>query len=88
MLLESYLDFDSIHIRPHMHGVLRIVVAADDSSRGELMDYKSLQEACANWAESNILGKALGSKSSSKMALKGLNRLRLKEFYFKRSIDI
>lgn len=33
-----------------------IVVAADDSNRGELMEYRTLANACSNWSDANILG--------------------------------
>lgn len=34
-----------------------IVVTADDRSRGEVMEYRSLADACSNWSDANILGK-------------------------------
>ncbi|CAK9055872.1 unnamed protein product [Durusdinium trenchii] len=34
-----------------------IVVAADDSTRGELMEYRDLKDACNHWSDANILGK-------------------------------
>eukprot|EP00931_Biecheleriopsis_adriatica_P075170 TRINITY_DN49098_c0_g1_i1.p1 TRINITY_DN49098_c0_g1~~TRINITY_DN49098_c0_g1_i1.p1 ORF type:complete len:393 (+),score=82.19 TRINITY_DN49098_c0_g1_i1:64-1242(+) len=34
-----------------------IVVSSDDTNRGELMTYEVLCRACANWAESRVLGK-------------------------------
>ncbi|CAE7941994.1 unnamed protein product, partial [Symbiodinium necroappetens] len=34
-----------------------IVVATDDASRGEVMNYQTLRDACLNWNAGNILGK-------------------------------
>eukprot|EP00439_Symbiodinium_sp_Y106_P035229 s489_g4.t1 len=38
-----------------------IVVATDDASRGEVMNYQTLRDACLNWNAGNILGKGAAS---------------------------
>jgi len=39
-----------------------IVVTAEDSSRGELMDYQSLAAACNHWAPGNLIGQGAAAK--------------------------
>ncbi|CAE8728018.1 unnamed protein product [Polarella glacialis] len=34
-----------------------IVIAADDSSKGEMMSYASMQKACNMWADDRIIGR-------------------------------